>query len=414
MGCVFMYTRRPYKPRRRYKPHRRYNFAFVGLIFVAIVIIFAGYIFAAPVMGFLKGLNYKTETDKKSSNLSSLPTQTEHYNELKNINGIFIPASSLTAEGINSIISMKKDSGINTIVINMKNEDGLLYYQSQNDIAKKYNLISENAVEIQSVLEKLQNAGIYTIAKISCFKDNTLPKRQYLYSVPLAGGGMWWNTFCWINPYYQPGLDYLYSIANELSDYGFDEIMLDEVKFPDSGRLELLDYGEALQTKAKPEALTDFINTMYDKIHSKGKKLSLSIPAIGAYSDMVNIESGQSFNWSNLKIDYLSPYFQPSEMAGPYSIPVTIANTLYQNIEQDPQTIIDAAIKETQKRLNSVSSKIVLRPWLQDYAAGSKPYTITEIQSQIYACKNNGINNYLFYNPKGEYTSGAYANNLNN
>lgn len=397
-----------------YRPMSKKNRNYSGLLIVlfAILIIAVGYFAADGIIGVFNNSSKSIKTN--NSNISSQVSSEVNINNLQvlpnEIRGIYVPISTLsTSEGQNSIIALSKKTEINTIVVDVKGEDGKLNYNSTIPLAVSANAVNENSVDFKEINQKLKTAGIYVIARVVTFKDGFLPKFNSKYSVQLSGGGKWWNAFFWTNPYNEEVTDYLYSICDEVSTMGFNEIMLDEVKFPDNGRLELLDYGEISKTISKPKMLNDFVNTFSDKAHNKGLKVSLCIPGQGAFSETVNVESGQTFDLANLKVDYLSPRFQVSTLKTAYSNSVTINDKVIENAENNPSEVVKTAISETLNRMNSLNCKAILRPFIGDYDSASKVYTAEDIKAQINACKDAKCGIYLAWNDKGVYREEAYV-----
>ncbi len=397
-----------------YRPVKKKNRNFGGLLFlvVAILIIVVGYFSAVGIIGLIDNLS-KSEKANNSNILSQSSAPNENLNnsqvDINDIKGIYIPVSILsTLEGQNSVIALSKKTEINTIVVDAKGEDGKLNYISEIPLAVTSNAISENSIDFKEINKKLKTAGIYSIARVVAFKDNFLPKFNSKYSVPLRGGGKWWNTFFWINPYNNEVQDYLYAICDEVSTLGFSEIMLDEVKFPDFGRLDLLDYGEISKNISKPKMLNDFVNAFSDRAHSKGLKVSLCLPGQGAYSETVNVEGGQTFDLANIKVDYLSPRFQISTLKTSYTNSVTINDKVIIKADDNATEVLNIAISETLNRMKLENCKAILRPFIGDYDSSSKVYTFDDIKAQITICKQLKCGIYLAWNDKGIYREQAY------
>ena len=401
-----MFKQTAYRPNKN-KNKKIYNLKGVFIVICALLIVSAGYFSAGSILQLAANVKNSifNNSGNSQNNIQNQSSSAPVIATVSDVKGIYVPIQTLqSAEGINGIISLTKRTGINAVVFDIKGEDGRLNYVSDIPIAVETNAKAENPLDFKSINEKFRTAGVYTIGRIICFKDNHLPKKKYTYSVPLNGGGMWWNAFYWLNPYNTDATEYLYSIADEAAKNGFKEIMLDEVKFPDSGKLYLLDYGEPAKTKTKPQALADFINTMADRVHAKDMKLSLCIYGQGAFNGTVNAESGQTFDFTALKIDYLSPYFQPSTIKNQFS--PSIDSTLFANGENQPAALLKAVITETKKRLND---KIMLRPWIQDYSSAVKSYTAEDIKAQINALKETNCKVFLSWNDDGNYIEDGYT-----
>ena len=67
---------------------------------------------------------------------------------------------------------------------------------------------------------------------------------------------------------------YLCGIAKELADQGFDELLLTNVSYPTEGKIDKIDYGEAL----KPAALADFLREVRSAV-GEDVTISVELPA---------------------------------------------------------------------------------------------------------------------------------------
>lgn len=76
------------------------------------------------------------------------------------------------------------------------------------------------------------------------------------------------------------------------------------------------------------------------------------------------------------------------------------------------QTINGAAVDTNKKKLEPLGEqKPIVRPWIQDFTASWIPghikYGKNEVEQQIKALKDNGIEEYLLWNAVNTYTPGV-------
>ena len=408
--------RRPYtrsKSRRSRRSYGRKSGIFKGILLVlaAVIIVTAGYFVTSGIASLIKNKPESKADDTPSGITDNTGEETKTVSEVKSVYGVYLPFDKIsTAEAQSSILAFVKDTDINTVVIDIKAEDGKLLYNSALPEAIAAASVSESTVDMASLCTKLKSAGVYVVGRVVCFKDNFIPRTEAgrAMSVKNADGSRRWDTYSWMNPYSTEAKNYLLGIIKEAGAFGFDEIMLDEVKFPDSIYLApQLSYADTANGVSKPDALNGFVNSAADIAHSLNIKLSLSVPASGAYTDTANEESGQTFNFDSLKADYLCPYFQPSllKQATVYG---NIPADVFANAETSPYNAVKAVTAETLARLKAKNSSVQLRPWIQDYSTATTKYTATEIKAQITALKECGCDSYLSYDSDGVYTSDAY------
>jgi hypothetical protein len=95
-------------------------------------------------------------------------------------------------------------------------------------------------------------------------------------------------------------------------------------------------------------------------------------------------------------LDYLSPMVYPSHYnPGEYQI---------RDPESNPHDTVYMSLVDFQKKLEGTGCR--LRPWLQDFSL-RVTYRAAEVQAQMRACYELGINEWLLWDPNCTYTEGA-------
>jgi len=389
--------------RLRFSKRGRYKALKVIIsVMVCAGVFLGGYFLAPPIIKLFN----KPITEPKTNNTNPTDTDipvtepvTTDKTEAERIDykSVYLPKASLTVDGINAFLAYANENSINAVVIDIKGEDGLLNYETNIEKVNEIQAVSENPVQINTVLQKLHDNGIYVIGRISCFKDNKAPIKIRSISVQVSNGGQWrHNNQRWINAYSTQGWEYLADIAIEACNLGFDEIMLAEVKFPDAGQLNLIDYKENADVK-KSDALNGFINYISEKIHEKNKKVSLQIPPICVHSDGTEI-SGQQYEYANLKIDTLCPVFETSVLKTEVKV-LKDGEREITNFENNPYEVVSLL----SRLINEKSENIKVRPYLQAYNGGKTVYDRSVVDEQIKILSENNITEYVLYNKQGEY-----------
>ena len=138
-------------------------------------------------------------------------------------------------------------AGANAVVLNMKDDSGKLAYTSGSALAAEVGA-NTPAEGLEQALAALSEADIRLIARVSCFRDHKLASNRS-YAIDTKSGRRWVDSRSvrWSNPA-KPGVaGYLMDIAKELSDLGFDEVLLDNWGYPaqGDGRLDYIRQGES-------------------------------------------------------------------------------------------------------------------------------------------------------------------------
>ncbi len=135
----------------------------------------------------------------------------------------------------------------------MKSIYGNFYYSSDLPGAITANADTDG---ISNLIMQYQEAGTtYLAARIPSFTDNNFALENQSSGLPLRSGALWMdeNNCYWLDPLDEDVQDYLISLAYELSDLGFDEILFDGFRIPDSENI-VYDSGELTREEAAAEA----------------------------------------------------------------------------------------------------------------------------------------------------------------
>ena len=148
--------------------------------------------------------------------------------------GIYVSLYSVVGERYDNLIDLVKQSGLNTIVVDVKNEYGNILYLSR--VANIYNPRAIEASpyrQVQGMLQKAHQNGVYVIARIVVFKDDLFTKEHPQMAVKtldkkIFSGG---DKLAWVSPYATKYTEYLKQLSREVRDLGFDEIQYDYIRF---------------------------------------------------------------------------------------------------------------------------------------------------------------------------------------
>ena len=157
------------------------------------------------------------------------------------------------------LMQLVDETELNAMVIDVKNDSGLMTYRSEIEIVKEVNGNKGVVIEdIDAVLSELKARDIYPIARVVVFRDPHLPEVKPAWAIQKRDGGGQWRdpkNFAWVNPYDKNVWDYNIAIAKEAALKGFREIQFDYVRFPENARRvdrEAEFPGSNGRSKAKP------------------------------------------------------------------------------------------------------------------------------------------------------------------
>ncbi len=201
------------------------------------------------------------------------PTPTPTPAKLDNkLSAITLPSSALTDPAqLETYIALVSSTDINALMIEMKAPDGKLYWDSAFQMPKTAKAASPD-IDIAAVVKKLRDGGVpHLIARVSVFRDNKIPRFFTSTSIKTKSGYMWLdnNNRPWLNPYSEESAEYMTAIISELSQFGFDEIALDNLQFPTAGKVSMVYYGES--PPGKDTAIASFLTKLKSAVGSNAQ-----------------------------------------------------------------------------------------------------------------------------------------------
>lgn len=184
-------------------------------------------------------------------------------------------------------------AGGNAALLNMKANDGSLGYVSALPRAISAGASSAEP-ELNSQILALTGSELYTIARVSCFKDNQAPRMDAALAIKTNSGYNWRDgeEIRWMNLNVPEVREYVTSVCVELADMGFDEILLDNAGWPTTGTLEYIKVGEAYD----PADLTTAVETFYQEVRQalEGREVVLAVAVEAAALNGTDTLSGQT------------------------------------------------------------------------------------------------------------------------
>jgi len=318
--------------------------------------------------------------------------------------GIYIPCSADAIERIDEYLAYAENTQINTFVFTIQ-ENSTIAWPSRTlsslGILGSYSVIC-SLDEYTAAIRKVQDAGYYTVARMTCFQDDSLAAcRPDLAAVTVTGEAAVLGDFRWPSPYSRDVWEIKASFAVEaIEAFGFDEIQLDYVQFT-YGMKDLVDAGGDLRNEnneSRAQVLQRFLMYMADVVHSH--KAYISAMTYGETAEThVNSYGMYWASFSNV-VDVLCPtpypdsypsYWTSKGVYSPYKHPYDVINTW--------------ALKIL-RRQTECSSPAKVRTWIQSWDMSSYEYDNAAIEREVLALYNNGLTD--------GYCPWSYNGNMNN
>lgn len=176
-----------------------------------------------------------------------------------------------------SALSQVETSGGDSALFDMKADSGKLSYVSAIELAQ-YTKQTADDTALNSAITVLNSTEtLYTIARVSCFKDDDITDWERSLSIFTNSGYRWTDPedIHWISPTNSDVRDYLTEICVELAQLGFDEILLDNAGYPSQGNLHYIKKGDAYDSTKFASVIDGFYAQVSSALADYDVKLSV-------------------------------------------------------------------------------------------------------------------------------------------
>lgn len=183
----------------------------------------------------------------------------------------------LTTVSDGTALQKLEEAGANALILEMKGQEGTLNWVSAQTMAVSSGL-NPGDPAVNDILRQWNQGEVYTVARVCCFRDNSLPYHQN--SVALrATYGNWRDELGlrWLNPNNAEAQAYLAALCGELAELGFDEIWLDCWGFPVRGELGSITGGAGYGVGSFEPAMASFLSQVRQAIQPYGTALALTM-----------------------------------------------------------------------------------------------------------------------------------------
>ena len=345
-----------------------------------------------------------------TSNVAGFPFNLDDIEYYKNYilalkNGESFDESRLDqVNKLEKILGIVEATEINALVIDVKNDEGLVAWKSDVEIVNRVGSNWNTPMkDFDTLMNYLKEKEIYTIARIVAFKDPFFAKNNPDHAIQLNSGGVYLDRsgFAWVNPFDQYVWDYVISVSQEAALRGFDEIQYDYVRFPDNAKYyNPITYFPGRNDRDKDEAIRDFLLYAREKLDPYNVHVSADVFGVVTHSwDDKPEDIGQTWRMIANSTEYICPMIYPSHYgSGFYGFNVP---------DQYPYEVVRTALLEALERNAAQRNPAIIRSWYQGFTAtwvkGYIPYEEDAIGKQIAAGVELGLNEYIIWNASNTY-----------
>ncbi|MEU7141731.1 putative glycoside hydrolase [Nocardia sp. NPDC046473] len=291
------------------------------------------------------------------------------------------------------VLNMARDGRINTVQLDIKDEDGEVGYDSQVPLARESGAVMR-IYDAPAALRQLHDMGIRVVGRIVAFRDKTMAEwawqnghQDWVIQTPSGEpyssryGPIAFTNFA--NPEIRR---YNIDLAVEAARLGFDGIMYDYIRRPD-GALSQMHFPGS--TTSPTVSIAEFLHESRDPVRDAGAEQSAAVFGVASTRPE---EIAQDIPLMAKYVDYIAPMLYPSHWnAGEYGVA---------SPNSQPYDIIFRSLQDFRTQTQGTGAKVV--PWLQDFSLGVS-YGPGEVRTQIDAANDAGVNGFFLWSPTVRY-----------
>jgi len=291
---------------------------------------------------------------------------------------------------IDRFVDMAMETELNALMIDLKDETGLVFYNSQNPTALEAGAVAGETFDLAATAARTEDLGLYLIGRIVLFNDPVA-------AVELPDMAVWdsqtnspyeANGQFFLDPTDPEARRYGIDLAVEACRLGVDEIQFDYVRFPDARR-DSATFDGGVDPEIRVSTVSGFLTEAVNVLRPMGCAVAADI---FGYLTTATDDGGIGQRWEEVAgiVDVISPMLYPSHYdANWYDFP---------DPDDHPGEMIDLALADGISRL---TREVVVRPWLQDFG-----YSAEEVRAQITAVEEYGLG-WMLWNAASEVTVDA-------
>ncbi|MEA3272078.1 MAG: putative glycoside hydrolase, partial [Patescibacteria group bacterium] len=241
---------------------------------------------ALPVVGIffvvaLCSIYFFSNGEFVSFDLTPLPhNPSNHVKQPEIVKAIYLTAWSASTKRFDELLELVKNTELNAMVIDIKTGSGEIAFEPKNPNFTKYSSINVIIEDLDGIVEKAHEAGVYLIARNFVFQDPAVVKKHPEWAVQNKYGGVWkdWKGVTWVDPAVRGVWDYNVELSKEIYERGFDEINFDYIRFPSDGPMANIEYN-FFDGVDRSETMKEFYAYLDEKLRQK--KIPISADLFG-------------------------------------------------------------------------------------------------------------------------------------
>jgi hypothetical protein len=298
------------------------------------------------------------------------------------------------------IMNLIKEHKLDTVQLDIKDEDGNVGYDSQVPLAKQAGTTVHKSYDLAEAVKTIHDAGAKVVGRIVAFRDPRLGKwalqnNHMDYLIQNTSGGAYnagtYGTAAFTNFANPDVIDYNIALGEEAAKAGFDGIMFDYLRKPENqGQVY-----PGIGSKTPSQAIADFVDKAEERIHAAGARVGAAVFGVSAFTpDLI----AQNIPLMAPHLDFIAPMIYPSHWGkGEYSVSSPV---------NQPYEIVKRSLMDFNRLVLGTDCEIT--PWIQNFS-WPIPYSASDVAAQIKAAKDVGLNSFYLWNDSSKVGLGAPA-----
>ena len=275
------------------------------------------------------------------------------------VKGIYVTGAMAGTSGMDDLIALVDRTELNTMVIDVKNDDGRVVYEMDTPMVSEIGSSKKLVSDMPGLIQKCKEHDIYLIARIVAFKDPFLAENRTDLALHDESGNLFRDSsgLAWVNPYKEEVWKYLLEISEEAVAIGFDEIQFDYIRFATDSGMKNVDFGPEAEEKSREAVITEFVEYASERLHSQGIPVSADVYGIVIDSELDASLVGQNYYEMSKYLDYISPMVYPSHY-GPGNLGLAVPDaqpyeTIYRSMSASRRVL--AGLEGPEEEVEAVS-----------------------------------------------------------
>jgi len=330
--------------------------------------------------------------------------------------GIYLSfwSASLSSR-IDNVIQLAQEGLINTVVIDVKDAEGRVGFDSEVPQVIEYRARERIIRDLRALVRKLHAGGLHVVARMVMFNDPVLAQARPELAVhseallsekgpQLSAETFWYDerSLLWVDPGSRDVWDYNVAIAKDVLSRGVDEVNFDYVRFPSGGSLSDMHLPVTTEDRPKRDVIRGFFAYLREQLPDA--RLSADLFGLVTVTQH-DLGIGQVMEDALPYFDALCPMVYPSHYADGFHG--------FQNPAEHPYEVVKYSLRLANERLRSqfgaATRRAPLIPWLQDFSIGAE-YDAAMVRAQIQAvvdAMGEDYRGFLLWSPKNQYSTDA-------